>query len=63
MTEFAGYFPQPTVIKTMSKEMITIREETFAPVVGYTNSSLKKKKLLEWLMTASSLPKAYRGAG
>jgi len=34
MTEFAGYFVQPTVIKNMPGEMITTREETFAPVVG-----------------------------
>jgi succinate-semialdehyde dehydrogenase / glutarate-semialdehyde dehydrogenase len=34
MSEFAGYFLQPTIIKNMSKEMITTREETFAPVVG-----------------------------
>lgn len=29
-----GYFIQPTIIKNMSKEMLTTREETFAPVVG-----------------------------
>jgi len=29
-----GFFLQPTVIKDMSKEMLTTREETFAPVVG-----------------------------
>lgn len=29
-----GYFMQPTVITGMSREMITTREETFAPVVG-----------------------------
>lgn len=29
-----GYFLQPTIIKNMSKEMLTTREETFAPVVG-----------------------------
>ena len=29
-----GYFLQPTVITHMSREMITTREETFAPVVG-----------------------------
>lgn len=32
--EGKGYFLQPTVIKNMSKDMITTREETFAPVVG-----------------------------
>src|SRR5271167_2193999 len=30
-----GYFLQPTIIKNMSREMLTTREETFAPVVGY----------------------------
>ncbi|CAK4034057.1 succinate-semialdehyde dehydrogenase (NADP+) [Lecanosticta acicola] len=29
-----GYFLQPTVITNMSTEMLTTREETFAPVVG-----------------------------
>ena len=29
-----GYFLQPTVITGMSQEMLTTREETFAPVVG-----------------------------
>ena len=29
-----GYFLQPTVITGMSTEMLTTREETFAPVVG-----------------------------
>jgi len=30
----SGYFLQPTVIKNMNSQMITTREETFAPVVG-----------------------------
>lgn len=34
MKDFKGYFLQPTVIKNMNKEMITTREETFAPVVA-----------------------------
>ena len=34
MKDYAGYFMQPTVIKNMNKEMLTTREETFAPVVG-----------------------------
>ena len=34
MKEFSGYFLQPTIIKNMNKDMITTREETFAPVVG-----------------------------
>jgi succinate-semialdehyde dehydrogenase/glutarate-semialdehyde dehydrogenase len=29
-----GYFLQPTIIKNMSREMLTSREETFAPVFG-----------------------------
>ena len=34
MSDMKGYFLQPTVITDMNKEMITTREETFAPVVG-----------------------------
>lgn len=34
MSNTAGYFLQPTVIKNMSKEMLTTREETFAPIVA-----------------------------
>ncbi|KAH7268310.1 Aldehyde/histidinol dehydrogenase [Fusarium solani] len=35
LTEFKGYFIQPTVIKDMSHEdMLMSQEETFAPVVG-----------------------------
>ncbi|KAK5446619.1 hypothetical protein LTS15_009551 [Exophiala xenobiotica] len=34
MEDMKGYFLQPTVIKHMKPEMITTREETFAPVVG-----------------------------
>ena len=34
MDELKGYFLQPTIIKNMSREMITTTEETFAPVVG-----------------------------
>lgn len=34
MDGLKGYFLQPTVIKHMNREMITTREETFAPVVG-----------------------------
>jgi succinate-semialdehyde dehydrogenase/glutarate-semialdehyde dehydrogenase len=33
-TKLKGYFLEPTIIKNMSKEMITTTEETFAPVVG-----------------------------
>ncbi|KIW70194.1 hypothetical protein PV04_02486 [Phialophora macrospora] len=34
LKDFKGYFLQPTIIKGMKREMITTREETFAPVVG-----------------------------
>ncbi|OAP64338.1 hypothetical protein AYL99_00310 [Fonsecaea erecta] len=34
LKDLKGYFLQPTVIKGMNREMITTREETFAPVVG-----------------------------
>lgn len=35
MDGMGGYFLQPTIIKNISREMLTTREETFAPVVGY----------------------------
>ncbi|OCT49895.1 Glutarate-semialdehyde dehydrogenase DavD [Cladophialophora carrionii] len=34
LKDFKGYFLQPTIIKGMKREMITTREEVFAPVVG-----------------------------
>ncbi|KAK5047777.1 hypothetical protein LTR84_006442 [Exophiala bonariae] len=34
MKDLKGYFLQPTLIKGMNREMITTREETFAPVLG-----------------------------
>jgi succinate-semialdehyde dehydrogenase / glutarate-semialdehyde dehydrogenase len=34
LSDHKGYFIQPTVITHMNREMITTREETFAPVVG-----------------------------
>ena len=34
MKNLQGYFLQPTIIKNMNREMITTREETFAPVLG-----------------------------
>jgi succinate-semialdehyde dehydrogenase/glutarate-semialdehyde dehydrogenase len=40
MDGMGGYFLQPTIIKNMSREMLTTREETFAPVVGYVQSLL-----------------------
>lgn len=33
MDGMGGYFLQPTIIKNMNAEMLTTREETFAPVV------------------------------
>jgi acyl-CoA reductase-like NAD-dependent aldehyde dehydrogenase len=45
MTEFAGYFLQLIVIKTMSGEMITTREETFAPVVGLCEFSTEEEAI------------------
>ncbi|RVX72004.1 hypothetical protein B0A52_04602 [Exophiala mesophila] len=32
--DLKGYFLQPTLIKNMNRQMLTTREETFAPVVG-----------------------------
>lgn len=34
LKDFPGYFLQPTVITHMNREMLTTREETFAPMVG-----------------------------
>lgn len=34
LKDYKGYFIQPTVITHMNREMLTTREETFAPVVG-----------------------------
>jgi len=34
LDDLKGYFLQPTVIKNMNREMLTTREETFAPMVG-----------------------------
>jgi succinate-semialdehyde dehydrogenase/glutarate-semialdehyde dehydrogenase len=34
MSDVTGYFLQPTIIKNMNKEMLTTREETFAPVIA-----------------------------
>jgi acyl-CoA reductase-like NAD-dependent aldehyde dehydrogenase len=35
MDGMKGYFLEPTVITNMKREMLTSREEVFAPVVGY----------------------------
>ena len=42
MDGMGGYFLQPTIIKNMSREMLTTREETFAPVVGYVLHSISQ---------------------
>jgi acyl-CoA reductase-like NAD-dependent aldehyde dehydrogenase len=42
MDGMGGYFLQPTIIKNMSREMLTTREETFAPVVGYVLHSVSQ---------------------
>lgn len=34
MTDMRGHFLQPTIITKMDKQMLTTREETFAPVIG-----------------------------
>jgi acyl-CoA reductase-like NAD-dependent aldehyde dehydrogenase len=35
MDGMGGYFLEPTVIKDMTDDMLTTREEVFAPVVRY----------------------------
>jgi succinate-semialdehyde dehydrogenase/glutarate-semialdehyde dehydrogenase len=42
MDGMGGYFLQPTIIKNMSRAMLTTREETFAPVVGYALHSISQ---------------------
>lgn len=34
LTDYKGYFIQPTIIKGMNHDMLMTQEETFAPVVG-----------------------------
>lgn len=34
LTDYNGYFIEPTIIKGMSHDMLMTQEETFAPVVG-----------------------------
>jgi succinate-semialdehyde dehydrogenase/glutarate-semialdehyde dehydrogenase len=69
MSEFAGYFFQPTVIKNMSKEMITTREETFAPVVGLYEFSTEEEVIgmandcdvgLGSFIITESIPRSWR---
>ncbi|ETN42700.1 uncharacterized protein HMPREF1541_01858 [Cyphellophora europaea CBS 101466] len=42
-----GYFIQPTVITHMNREMLTTREETFAPVVGLYEFD-SEEQVLDW---------------
>ncbi|KAF7556031.1 hypothetical protein G7Z17_g1704 [Cylindrodendrum hubeiense] len=45
ITDYSGYFIQPTLITNMQKEMLTTREEVFAPVVGLYKFSTEEEVL------------------
>ena len=47
MSDQKGYFIQPTVITHMNREMLTTREETFAPVVGLYEFDTEEQ-VVEW---------------
>jgi succinate-semialdehyde dehydrogenase/glutarate-semialdehyde dehydrogenase len=67
--DLKGYFLQPTLIKHMSREMITTREETFAPVVGLYEFDTEEEVLdmandcdvgLGSFIITESIPRAWR---
>jgi hypothetical protein len=43
--EGTGYFLQPTIIKNMNRDMLSTREETFAPVVGLYKSESEEEAI------------------
>ena len=53
MDGMGGYFLQPTITKNMNRDMLTTREETFAPVVWYGRHSHPTVYLL-------TVPSLYR---
>ncbi|RDL32662.1 Succinate-semialdehyde dehydrogenase [Venustampulla echinocandica] len=64
-----GYFLQPTVIKNMSREMLTTREETFAPVVGLYRFNTEEEAIelandcevgLGGFIITESIPRSWR---
>jgi succinate-semialdehyde dehydrogenase/glutarate-semialdehyde dehydrogenase len=67
--EGSGYFLQPTVIKNMSREMLTTREETFAPVVGLYRFDTEEEAIelandcevgLGGFICTESIPRSWR---
>ncbi|EXJ87241.1 succinate-semialdehyde dehydrogenase (NADP+) [Capronia epimyces CBS 606.96] len=69
LTDYKGYFLQPTVITNMNREMITTREETFAPVVGLYEFETEEEVLelandcevgLGSFIITESIPRAWR---
>ncbi|KIX07861.1 uncharacterized protein Z518_02515 [Rhinocladiella mackenziei CBS 650.93] len=69
LTDFKGYFIQPTIIKNMNREMITTREETFAPVVGLYEFDTEEEVLemandcdvgLGSFIITENIPRAWR---
>ncbi|KAG9784554.1 Glutarate-semialdehyde dehydrogenase [Exophiala dermatitidis] len=69
LTDYKGYFLQPTIIKHMNREMITTREETFAPVVGLYEFDTEEEVLemandcdvgLGSFIITENIPRAWR---
>ncbi|KUJ21498.1 succinate-semialdehyde dehydrogenase [Mollisia scopiformis] len=64
-----GYFLQPTIIKNMNTEMLTTREETFAPVVGLYKFETEEEAIdmandcevgLGAFIVTESIPRSWR---
>lgn len=64
-----GYFLQPTIIKNMSSQMLTTREETFAPVVGLYKFETEEEAIdmandcdvgLGAFIVTESIPRSWR---
>ncbi|KIW31059.1 uncharacterized protein PV07_02742 [Cladophialophora immunda] len=69
LKDFKGYFLQPTIIKGMNREMITTREETFAPVVGLYEFDTEEEVIkmandcnvgLGSFIVTENIPRAFR---
>ncbi len=69
MDGMGGYFLQPTIIKNMNSEMLTTREETFAPVVGLYRFETEEEAIdmandcdvgLGGFIITESIPRSWR---
>ena len=69
LKDFPGYFLQPTVITHMNREMLTTREETFAPVVGLYEFETEEEAIemanecdvgLGSFIVTESIPRSWR---